>query len=166
MKIIGSIISLSFIVIFLLVFSFPFICFSEVKTVQKTDFKWILYGKTMDGVNYYYNKDIVKVKPNIIRVREKRGYSKIEKNKIIELRKRDKRSINGWDKLDHSISLREIDCIKRTNILVGSAYFNDKEEVLSETYYSEVFIRDYMIKKSVIPDSISEILLKKVCLKK
>jgi len=120
----------------------------------------------MDGVNYYYNKDIVKVKPNIIRVREKRGYSKIEKNKIIELRKRDKRSINGWDKLDHSINLREMDCIKRTNILVGSAYFNDKEEVLSETYYSEVFIRDYMIKKSVIPDSISEILLNKVCLKK
>ena len=52
MKKINSVISLSFLVLLLLVFSLPSICFSE----QPDSKEWNLFGKDSGGGVYYYNK--------------------------------------------------------------------------------------------------------------
>jgi hypothetical protein len=151
-----------FIGIFLIIviFSFPTICFSEIQTVKKTDDKWILYG-TLDLGDYYYDKSsIKKVGPKIIKVWTKRKYSKVGKDKLIQLIKNNNLSIDGWEKLDYETGLVEFDCVNKTYIFIKNVQYNDKGEILKNVGFQNPTIYQ------TIPDSLFDILQRTVCPKK
>jgi hypothetical protein len=95
----------------------------------KTD-RWVYYGKSIYGDNYYDKSSIKNVSSNVIKVMRKvkysNEYSNIRKDELIQLRRKHHMSIDGWEKLDNETQLLELDCVKNKSKVV-KIYFNNYE---------------------------------------
>lgn len=136
--------------------------FKTYETYKETKEEgWISHGKTEDGDFYYDNRSIMKVNSNIIRVWSKFIFSKgwKEKNKdgIQYIKKLIPQS--DYTKLHHRTTLYEIDCLKNTYQNIQYVDYNDDDKNLFNFY-------DYLVDKEInqiIPDTILDILRRKVC---
>ena len=97
------------------------------------------------------------VSPSVFRVWTKRKYTKQNIDFEIIVRKIANLSIEGWDKLDYGINLREVDCKNYTEKFLTSIYYDDKGNVLE--YSNDANQRII----PVVPGSIGDSLLRKVC---
>jgi len=124
---------------------------------EKENDGWVFYIQTEKG-DWYYNKNtVIKVNNNIRKVWNKIKFSRLEKERIIQLRKEYNQSIVGYNKLDHGITLYEIDCGNNTSSYLENVEYNDEGSVLSSSKSS------YIRKNTIIPDSIMDTLRKFVC---
>lgn len=137
--------------------------YSHGNTQGSTD-RWIYYGTTEDGNQYYYDKISViyvspYVSPKVIKVWEKIKYSKAGKDMIIQMNKENDLSIDGYDKLDNIIFLKEIECTNNTYKIIKIVDYNDEGKILDDIDYPNPTIRQ------IIPETMGEKLFIKVCQK-
>ena len=148
MKKIGSVISLSFLVLFLLVSNVY--CSSE----------WVELYKNDDGDVLLYNKGSIEKGEGeyIFHVWEKVVCSKKSREKFLQSKRESGGSIEVWDKLSEDVSISEIDCKKKMKRTL-STYLYDKDGklLLSDS-------PDEPEWKYIIPDSNEDSLRKAVCL--
>ena len=148
MKKISSVISLSFLVLFLLVFLFPSLCFSE-----KLDTKvWESFGK-----GCYYNKKTLTKSSNIVSVWTYKIVTDDEKKeKIKVVKKEDSKKSMKYLQYDHYLGLWEIDCVKK--LYRGKEFkdYDTKGKVLSSMKH----LFDW---KNIKPNSVMDELYNKVC---
>jgi hypothetical protein len=131
-----------------------------MKTDKKTNYRWVLYG-TLDLGDYYYDKgSIKKVSYKTIDVWTKRKYSKVGKDKLIQLIKNNNLSIDGWEKLDYETGLVEFDCVNKTYILIKNVQYDNRGKILKDVDFQNPTIHQ------TIPDSLFDILQRTVCPKK
>jgi hypothetical protein len=132
---------------------------SDKKTGGNAE-RWINYGTTEDGSQKYYDKQsITQISPNIVKVWDKGKLSPGARDIIIEQRKRSGLAVDGWDKLDHVILVREINCGENTGKIIRVEDYNDTGKMFSESDFPNA-------KSEPIPSgSMNELLLKKVCTK-
>ena len=147
MKKISSVISLSFSVVFLLVFSFPSVCFSA----QPDSKEWESFDK-----GWYYNKKNVTKSSNIITVWT---YSivtdDVRKKRIDSLNQQEESK--KYRHFDHFTLLNKFDCQKRMTKLEEVIDYDDNGKVLSR-----------IINKDsqwgyIVPQSTTQTLYEKLC---
>jgi len=157
MKKIYSVVSLSFLVLFLLVGCLS----SSSKLVKSGDGNdWVKFMND-DGNVYSYKK--VNIDKNggnyIVQVWEKQIYSNESKEEEIQSRIKDGLSIEGYNKLSEQRILFEIDCKKRKDHGLSLIQY-DKDGKVLFSYDIDTNKRKW---SHVITDSYDEIVLKKVC---
>ncbi|HII96034.1 MAG TPA: hypothetical protein HA367_09965 [Candidatus Methanofastidiosum sp.] len=136
--------------------------FKTYETYKETKEEgWISHGEAEDGDFYYDNRSIMKVRPNIIRVWSKCIFSKawIEKNKDFFQNLKKMIPQSDYNKLHHRTTLYEIDCLKNTYQNIQYVDYNDDDKSLFNFY-------DYLVDKEIrqiIPDTILDVLRRKVC---
>jgi hypothetical protein len=145
------------ILLILIVIGVGIICIWWFLYAERNTERWVHYAKT-DFRDYYYDKDcITKVSTNIIMVWSKNKYSKKDKEEIIQSRRNDNMSIDGWDKLDYGIIRHEFDCVNNTSKNMGCVMYNAENIILDEIIYPNPETN------KILPGSVSEALLKIVC---
>ena len=132
---------------------------SDKKTGEHAD-RWVNYGTTGDGSQKYYDKQsMTQISPNVVKVWDKGKLSRDAKDKIIERRKQENLPVDGWDKLDNVVLVREIDCAKKTSTTTRIEDYDDTGKKFHESDFPNA-------RPEQIPSgSMNELLLKKVCTK-
>jgi hypothetical protein len=154
MKKIGSVISLSFLVLFLLVVSFPSICFSE----QPDSKIWEFYGVSSGGGSFYYNKTNLTKSSNIISVWTYNIRTDDERTRMIEsIKKYDLEKSKKYQYYDHDVMLWKIDCENRQSKLETLIHYDDNGNTLSNDTYENTKW------ESIPPQSIMEGLYNIIC---
>jgi hypothetical protein len=148
------------ILLLTIIISFPSICFSEFKTIKERSDKWILFGKSDVGIHYYDKSSIKIVSSKIIKVLTKVRLSKVEKNKVIQERIKNKLSTDGWEELNEQIMLNELDCVNKTYKINKLSDYNYQGTIINDLDFSNTEM------EPVIPESINEGLLKITCTNK
>ena len=118
-------------------------------TIQAKSQDWIYVGNGKNGSKYYIRNSSIKENYNS-RVWVKTIANKIQYNKngkTYDL-------INGT-----SLNHYEFNCSLRQMKLLGYAYYNSKGNVVQSKSYNE-YLTDF---QDVLPESIGEMLLNKVC---
>jgi hypothetical protein len=129
---------------------------SDRKTEEKKD-RWILYSTSEIG-DHYYNKVSMKyLSPKVINVWTKVKYSKVGKDRVIKRKKDINLSTYGYEKLDNMMILNEVACSNNTFKLIKMVNYNDEGKILDD------FDNPNQETQQIIPMSVSELLLKKVC---
>ena len=132
---------------------------SDKKSSGNAD-RWVHYGTAEDGSQKYYDKEsITQISPNVIKVWDKGKLSQGAKEMIMERRKQTNLPVEGWDKLDHVVLVREIDCTKKTSTTTRVEDYNDKGQKFYESDFPDAR------PQQIPPGSMNELLLKKVCTK-
>jgi len=145
MKKISSVISLSFIFLFLLV--------SNVNSSSD----WVKFNTDDDG-NFYSKGNIGKSKGKyIVRVWYKKVYSEKGREKEIQWRKKGGLSTIGYDTLSETRYLVEIDCKTQMTNIVSVYDYNTNGEVLHFSNYDD---KDWSYPP---PDSMGDYLQKTLC---
>jgi uncharacterized protein YxeA len=155
MKKISPIISLSFLVIFLLVSCVK----RESHLVRYGDDKdWVKYNRDNDGNVYSYKKINIeqdKVK-YIVQIWIKKVYSKKGREKEIQSRIKDGLSTEGYDKLSHIVSLGDIDCNKRMKQTLSLTRYDTDNKILNSWDYDRKW-------EHIIPNSNGDNVREIVC---
>jgi len=130
-------------------------------TQESTD-RWIYYGTTEDGNQYYYNKVSTTyvspyASPKVVKVWEKIKYSEVGKDQIIQMNKKNGLSIDGYDKLNNVIFLKEVECINKTYKIIKIVDYDDEGKILDDIDYPKPTTRQIM------PGSMGEAFRNKVC---
>lgn len=147
MKKFSSVISLSFLVLFLLV------------GCGKSSDDWVEYHSTEDmSVNLYNKKTITKSGgKNIVQVSVKWIYSDKDREDRIKDTRNGGLSTEGYSKLSYGIFLEQIDCKnKKTRILSITDYDTDGRVLFREDY-------DKLIWISLVPNTNGDRLREIVC---
>jgi hypothetical protein len=165
MKITGSVISFSFLI--LLLFTG---CVGSSSDLVKpgndvygnvSPMTWIKFGSDDGGNVYFYEKGNLEIdgEDSIVQVWEKSVLSDKTKEDYIQKRKDYKQSTTGWEKLSEIKNLTKIDCAKRA-YKTSSIMFCDKSgRVLDYLNFSE----HNMDWKNIHLNSRVEKLMKEVC---
>lgn len=147
MKKISSVISLSFLVLFLLIVSVPSICFSEPDSKE-----WDLFGKDSVGGVYYYNKTNMTKSYNIISFRLYYIIPDDERKERIErMKKYDLKKSVEYQNYDHDISVVEIDCKNRMTKVKEFTEYDNQGNVLEHNVNKDSKW------KSILPGNIEEL---------
>lgn len=140
-------------VLFLSVCLFSPLCFSE-PAGNKT---WEYYAKSQGGSVYYYN---IANSSKSSHVKSVWSYKTItddeRKEKIESLKKHTSEESVKYQDYDYSISMLEIDCIKRLNKVKEILYYDHKGKVINQDIINSAWER-------IAPNSVGEILHKKIC---
>jgi len=147
MKKITSVISLLFIVLFIFVGN----------VYSSSD--WVEYKTDKDGDVYFYKKVNVEKKDgnHLIQVWDKIVFSDEGREKYIQILKKIGSSTEGRDKLSYSMTLKEIDCKKeRSRDLSISQYDMDGHKIYQGNFDKPEW-------NYIVPDSIGESFMKKIC---
>jgi hypothetical protein len=153
MKKISSVISLSVLVLFLLVFSVPLVCFSEPDSKV-----WEYFGVSSVGGFNYYNKTNITKSSNIISVWVYTSITDDERKEFIEKFKESnlEKSIK-YQHYDHNVNLWEIDCENRQFKIDTVIHYDDSGSILFNEKNTKT------CRSNIPPQSIIENLYKKVC---
>jgi hypothetical protein len=85
-----------------------------VKTYGKKrtwDEGWVMFSASQEGGHIYYNKLSMKiVRPNVVKVWVRESVSKSFRDGVMNDRKRENKSTQGWENLDQVMYLLEVDC--------------------------------------------------------
>lgn len=147
MKKVGSFISLSFLVLFLLV------------GCEKSSSDWVEYSMNDDGGIWLYNKkNITKSEgKDIVKVWTKWIFTDEEKEKTLKIVKNSGWSTEGWDKLSHRITSNKIDCKNKKVQLLSITDYDTEGKVLNNGNNEEL---EWVY---IVPGSMGHILWEKVC---
>ena len=129
---------------------------AERNTEANTD-RWIYFGETETGILYYDKISVTNVSPKIIKVWTREKLSKVGKDKIIRSRRFTKQPLVGWDKLDVTMFLIEVDCVNNTRKMIKMGNYDYEGNPLYEYDFPNPGI------EQVLPGSMGEDLLRKVC---
>ena len=169
MKKISSVISLSFLILFLLLFVNPVNGYSEsvesgpiVESPKVTpnlpdSYVWELIGNNSFGI-YYYNKTNITKSSDIISVWIYQTPTDDSKEGVIESVKKNnlEKSIK-YKNYEHTMGLNEIDCKNRKVLQTNLIFYDDKNNILD----------NYTIDNSkwtdIPPDTLFNILYNKIC---
>ena len=169
MKKISSVISLSFLILFLLLFVNPVNGYSEsvesgpiVESPKVTpnlpdSYVWELIGNNSFGI-YYYNKTNITKSSDIISVWIYQTPTDDIKEGVIESVKKNnlEKSIK-YKNYEHTMGLNEIDCKNRKVLQTNLIFYDDKNNILD----------NYTIDNSkwtdIPPDTLFNILYNKIC---
>ena len=128
----------------------------ETKT-SKTEEGWIPWAKTKDDNTYFYKISMSNISSMIVKVWIMIEYSKVGKDELIKSRKDNNLSIDGWGKVDYTKCFLEMDCVNNTVKEIKSVDYDNKGKILDDYDNPTPKI------EHVIPGSVYESLLKKVC---
>jgi hypothetical protein len=155
MKKFSLVISLSFLVLIIFVFSFPSICFSEYKIPDPNVWKYFI---TTTGGDYYYDKINITKSSNIISVSIYHSVMEGEKKDMIEIVKKGnlEQSIK-YQTLNHVIEVVEIDCMNRKFRMIEWKSYDVNGNILDyDKFYNKIW-------ESIEPHDIFVKLYNKVC---
>jgi len=145
MKKISSVVSLSFLVLFLLI------------GCGKKSNDWVEYKTDENGVFSYKKINTDKNYGNyIVQVWVKQVYSDKGKEKIIQMTVKNRESTEGYEKLSQKIMLTEHDCKKHMVSLLSLNYYDSDGKVLPSHDFQNLW-------KYIISDSPDDVLHKIVC---
>lgn len=125
---------------------------------------WVEYVTNESNGNvYYYSKDIINYHSNnVVRVYSKTIYSIKGKKQFIsfwrEKRSKDYLLLNGYDRIDHDITLYEINCKNKTRNRLFVTLF-DRDHAPFDCFY----FADKSTHKYIVPDSVEDSLYGIVC---
>ena len=153
MKKIGSIISLSFLLLFLLVSNV------NSSSPNRITSDWVKYNVDDKGNVYSYKKgNIEKNKGKyIVQVYKKEVFSNEGREKEIQWLTKHRMSTEGYDKSSEQKDLMEIECKKQTARTLSFKLYDTNGKVLYSRDYDEP-VWDY-----IDPESNDETILKVVC---
>jgi hypothetical protein len=123
---------------------------------EKADTR-ILYTTSEIGDHYYDKVSMKYLSPKVINVWTKVKYSNVGKDRVIQRKKDMNLSTNGYEKLDNMMILNEVDCSNHTFKLIKMVNYNDEGKILDD------FDNPNPETQKIIPTSVSELLIKKVC---
>lgn len=127
------------------------------KEETKKEEGWISFGGTKNGDYYYDNRSMTFVSPKVIKVWSKLKYSKSGKEDEIQSRKKNDFSIDGYNKLDFTITLTEVDCINNTRKPIKYVDYDDQEKILEDYDFPDPSIQQ------LLPDTIGDSLRQEIC---
>jgi len=151
MKNISSVISLSFIVLFLYVG-----CVSSSSNLVKSgdDNDWVInYTDMNNDVIFYKIENRIK---DVVQVWGRRVFSDEGRKEFIKDRIDNRLSVEGMDKIDHFNTLYEINCDKKTDRVLSVVSYDTDGKVISSSVVETKW-------KYTVPNSIGDSFLKKVC---
>lgn len=94
--------------------------------------EWVSY-RTSELGHYCYDKSsIIKVSPQIIRVWSKVQLSPFGKDFTIQKQKNDNGPTDGWEKLNETRFLYELDCVNNTYETRKVVNYNEQGKILSD----------------------------------
>lgn len=129
------------------------LCFSE-PAGNKT---WEYYAKSQGGSVYYYNIANSNKSSNVKSVWSYKTITDDErKEKIESLKKHTSEESIKYQDYDYSISMLEIDCIKKLNKVKEILYYDHKGKVINQDIKNSAW-------EHIAPNSVGEILHKKIC---
>ena len=107
------------------------------------------------------SSSIKEVKPKIIKVWTKIQLSEFGKDFSIRKEHEFNKNLpmDKWRRLNHSIVLYELDCVNNTTKFLRLVDYDSKENIISDVETSSPTIT------SVIPESMNEVLMRRVCQK-
>jgi len=156
MKKIYSVVSLSFLVMFLLVSnvnsSSDSVKHNNKKERNVSSAKWVEFTNDDDGNVYSYQK--VNIEKDIVQVWKKIVYSDEGRKKYIKWRTS---TPKGYDKLSYVTFLNDIDCKKKSKRSLSVIHYDTDSKVLWSYDY------DKPKWSHISPDTSDEKLLKEVC---
>jgi hypothetical protein len=126
---------LLFVLLTIVILSFPSVCFSEMKMEKETEDGWVYYGTTEIGDFYYDKSSMSKGSHQIFTVWDKLKFSDVGKNEYIQWRKNKKMSIDGWGKLDNRKTFSELNCVQKTIKTTRSMFYNNQGIILEDVIY-------------------------------
>ena len=98
---------------------------------------WVPYEvSSNDSILYYDRTQIPEGRHNILKIWTKRKFPKQLIDKHVQYRKDHNLSIDGWDKLDYEIILKEFDCHNQTRKRLLTIDYNDQDAILMTTQAS------------------------------
>ena len=127
------------------------------KEEKKTEKGWVYYGTSYEGDYYYDNQSIEYVTSNVIKIWNQEKYSKKGKDEWIKMGKKTDMGWKDWKKLYNRISLWEFQCVDRTSKLLKYVLYDSEGNILLSYDYPFPSI------DPIPPNSINELLLRKVC---
>jgi transposase len=130
----------------------------ESSVSETSSYDWVKYFETYEGNVFLYRKiNVEKDERNYtVRLWEKRVFSDKDREKKLQNRRKMGVSTEEYDKLSHSLDLLEIECNKEKIRILSDTEYNTSGGVLS----SNNVIKEW---GNIIPDSVQDILQKKVC---
>lgn len=153
MQKIGFVKFILFHVLFLSVCLFSHPCFSE-PAGNKT---WEYYAKSQGGSVYYYSIAHSNKSSNIKSVWSYKTITDDErKQKIESMKKYKSEEAVKYQNYDYSISMLEIDCIKKLHKVKEILYYDHKGIIINQDIINSAWER-------ITTNSVGEILLKKIC---
>jgi hypothetical protein len=171
MKKTGSITSLSFLFLLLLVSCVK----REAHLIKSGDYndrvkkeshlvkhegdnEWVRYNRDNDGNVYSYKKGNIDKDEGkyMVQIWIKKVYSKKGREKEIQSRIKDGLLTEGYDKLSHIVSLGDIDCNKRMKQTLSLTRYDTDNKVLNSWDYDRKW-------EYIIPNSNGENVRKIVC---
>ena len=133
-------------------------CSKKNDVSEKTKSIWVPYEvSNNDSINYYDRTQIPGEKQNIVKVWTKRKVSKEIVERHIKYRKDHELSIDGWDKLDYQIILKEFDCKNETRERLLTIDYDDKDKILMTTQVENPKT------DKILPGSGDEVLRRIIC---
>lgn len=160
MKKIVSVISLSFLILFLLSFVNQENVYSEQNIEQSKITPRIPDSEIWENISpgYYYNKINITKSSNFMYVYIYKIITDNQRKNVIEtLKKNDLEKSIKYKNWDHYISLKSFDCKNRKNKFEEIINYDDEGNILSQyTYKNNEW-------KSIPPETLTEELYNKVC---
>jgi hypothetical protein len=151
MKKISPVISLSFLVIFLIV-----ACVSSLSNLTKpgNDNDWVINYTDTNGDIIFYK--IEHRMQNVVQVWGKRVFSDEGRKEFIQDRANNELSILGMEKLENFTSLYEINCNEKTDRILSVVVYDTDGKIVSSSF-------DETKWENIVPNSIGDSFLNKVC---
>lgn len=134
------------------------ICVTPEQPFERSS-DWVTFGKDNDGNVYSYKKGKTEKEGGqyIVQVFDSIVYSDEGREKIIQNRRKDELSTEGYDNLSNQNNLLEIDCKKRKiNLLSVTEYATNGEILFSSSFDKPKW-------DNIVPDSKADLILKRVC---
>jgi len=146
-KKVNSVIFLSFLVILLLV----------TPVIGSSD-DWLEYGKDTSGDVFSYDKTTIQYRTkDVVQVWTKKVYSDKGREELGQMKIKNERWTEDYDRLSHDVTLYEIDCKKQRSQVVSFTYY-DTDSIVFKSYSYDKPSWSY-----ITPDSQYDILRKIVC---
>jgi len=142
----------------LFIFSFIMIsCRGPIITVMPND--WEIVHESKDGFDSYYNANLIRyTSKDTVEVWTKIYVSDDEKKIMTDHMTKDGYTLNGWDRWKYSLCLIELNCDERSSRRIQVTYYDDNGKILNSGLSKRVGNWEL-----IVPDSLGDNLLKKVC---
>lgn len=147
-------------VVFILLFTTPIHSNSQDRD------NWVPYGWSENGKIISYDRTrVIHISPNVIKLWNKSELEEDEKTFIIERMKKNNLYHAGWDQLQDTVDLREVDCVNRTTKYILMIFRNAQGETIYEIDTQKQNTAE-QVTNQIIPGSPNDILHNSVCKKK
>lgn len=132
-------------------------CHGSFVTMISND--WKIFHVTTDGTDSYYNSNLIRhFSDDTVQVWTKIFVSDHDRKKMTEHMTREESFNNGWNGWSHNICLIELNCREKKSRWIQVTSYDDHGNVLDSSSSKRKGNWE-----SIVPDSLGDNLLKKVC---